>query len=171
MSKPKVRTPAVVDTNVPIVANRKAGEALDCAAKCARALHEITMSGLLVLDRCGLIFDEYRRHLSFAGQRGAGDIFFKWLSDNRYRRDRVAEVDLAEDPGRPGQFREFPDDPALAGFDASDRKFVAAARAHPDRPPVLNATDSDWWHHRDALRNHGVEVRFVCGEDRFRKRH
>jgi hypothetical protein len=163
----KRRMPAVVDTNVPIIANRRGGEHLVCAAACAKVLNEITKAGVLVLDENGLIFGEYKRYLAFSGQPGAGDVFFKWLSDNRYRPDRVARVPLAEDPSRPGEFVTFPNDPVLAAFDPSDRKFVAAALAHADRPPVLNATDSDWWDYRDALRLHGVTVRFVCGEERF----
>ena len=165
--KKKKRMPAVVDTNVAIVANHKGGEPLKCAAACADTLNEITKTGVLVLDEGGLIFGEYKTYLSFAGQPGAGDVFFKWLSDNRYKPDRVSQVTLVEDPARPGEFATFPADPALAAFDRSDRKFVAAVLTHPEKPPVLNATDSDWWDYRDALRPHGVTVRFVCGEERF----
>jgi hypothetical protein len=161
--------PAVVDTNVPIVANRQNGECLECAAACAKALNEITKTGLLVLDESGLIFGEYKCHLSFSGQPGAGDVFFKWLSDNRYRTDRVVQVSLAEDPERPGESVTFPNDPALATFDHSDRKFVAAALTHPEKPPVLNATDSDWWDYQDELRRYGVTIQFVCGEERFQR--
>lgn len=167
--KKKKRMPAVVDTNVPIVANHKGGEPIACAAACAQALHEITRTGLLVIDEGGLIFNEYKNYLSFAGQPGAGDYFFKWLSDNRYKPDRVAQVALADDPVRLGEFARFPDDPALATFDRSDRKFVAAALTHALRPPILNATDSDWWEHKETLLSHGVAAQFVCGEERFRE--
>lgn len=157
----------MVDTNVTVVANRKNDEPRSCAASCADALYEITRKGLLVIDDGELIFGEYKTYLSFAGQPGAGDYFFKWLSDNRYRTDRVARVALADDLTRPGEFEAFPDDADLAGFDHSDRKFVAVALTHSERPPVLNATDSDWWNYKDALLRHDVRVRFVCGEDRF----
>lgn len=165
----KLRIHAVVDTNVTIVANHKNEEPLSCAAACADVLHEITRTGLLVIDEGGLIFSEYKTYLSFAGQPGAGHYFFKWLSDNRYRPDRVAQISLVGDLARPGEFEAFPTDPKLAGFDHSDRKFVAVALTHPERPPVLNATDSDWWDYKDALKRHEVTVRFVCGEDRFRR--
>jgi hypothetical protein len=161
--------PAIVDTNVAVVANYKGGELLTCAAACAKALHGVTRTGLLVIDEGGLIFSEYRTYLSFAGQPGAGDYFFKWLSDNRYRTDRVVQVALPEDPGRPGEFAAFPTDPELAVFDHSDRKFVAAALTHPGRPPVLNAVDSDWWHHRDALQRNGISIQFVCGTESFQR--
>lgn len=157
----------MVDTNLPIVANNKLNEPLTCVAACTKALNEVTKTGLLVLDDANLIFNEYKSHLSFSGQPGAGDVFFKWLSDNRYRSDRVTHVTLAEDPRRPGEFAAFPDAPELATFDRSDRKFVATVLTHPARPSVLNATDSDWWDYREPLERHGVSVKFVCGETRF----
>ncbi len=94
----------MVDTNVAVVANRKASEPLACAASCAKALADIAAGGLLVIDAAGLIFSEYRRHLVFAGQPGAGDAFFKWLCDNRWNPKRVAQVELEDDPARPGEF-------------------------------------------------------------------
>lgn len=127
--------------------------------------------GLLVLDEGGQIFNEYRQqHLSFSGQPGPGDVFFKWLVDNRYNADRVSLVSLSRDPNKPERFTAFPNDPQLEAFDPSDRKFVAVALTHQDRPAILNATDSDWWKFKDALLANGVIVRFVCGEQRFQAR-
>jgi hypothetical protein len=59
-------------------------------------------------------------------------------------------------------YEEFPDHPGLADFDPSDRKFVAAANAHPDRPPILQATDSKWWGWSEALEACGLSVVFLC---------
>jgi len=39
--------------------------------------------------------------------------------------------------------------------------------AHPEHPPILNAVDSDWWHHQDALARHGVRVEFLCPDAPF----
>ncbi|MBC6473672.1 MAG: hypothetical protein GDA48_13345 [Hormoscilla sp. GM102CHS1] len=61
-------------------------------------------------------------------------------------------------------FQEFPQDPALADFDLSDRKFVALALAYPEKPPILNAVDSDWRNFHDRLSTHGVRVEFLCPE-------
>ena len=68
------------------------------------------------------------------------------------------------------EFDEFPDDPALKRFDEDDRKFIAVARAHPDKPPILQAVDSKWLNFRDALHQKGVRVEDLCPEDvqRFR---
>ena len=61
-------------------------------------------------------------------------------------------------------YREFPDDGELAGFDLADRKFVAVARAAGTHPPILNASDTDWWNDREALARNGVRVEFLCPE-------
>ena len=41
----------------------------------------------------------------------------------------------------------------------------AVAVAHPERPPILQAVDSQWWDFRDALRKNDVTVNFICTED------
>jgi hypothetical protein len=51
-----------------------------------------------------------------------------------------------------------------ANFDNSDRKFVAVANAHPDKPEILQATDSKWWGWKDALAKVGITVSFMCPE-------
>ena len=63
------------------------------------------------------------------------------------------------------EFEEFPDDPALDEFDPDDRKFIAVALAHPEKPPILQAVDSQWWDFRNAFRRHGVTIEFICEDD------
>ena len=41
---------------------------------------------------------------------------------------------------------------------------VAVARASGADPELLNATDTDWWHYREALKENGVNVVFLCPE-------
>jgi hypothetical protein len=123
---------------------------------------------LLVIDAGGEVFGEYRKHLSFAGQPGMGDLFFKWLVDNRYRPDRVTQTPLTPHPRREAGYLEFPDDPALQNFDFDDRVFVALACAHPGRPSILTAVDSDYWHHREPLAGLGVAVVHVCGYQHYK---
>jgi hypothetical protein len=63
-------------------------------------------------------------------------------------------------------FEEFPSDPALKAFDPTDRKFVAVAAAHPDRPPILQAVDTTkWWEMKEPLLEAGITVDFLCEED------
>ena len=121
-------------------------------------------TGKIVLDEGYRILSEYQDNLRSDGQPGAGDAFLKWVYDNQWNPQRCDRVHITPtDEGT--SFVEFPNDPDLTGFDLSDRMFVAAARAHPDSPPILNAVDTDWWIFRNALRRNGVTVEFLCETD------
>ena len=154
----------IVDTNVAVVANHGHERATSaCVAACAHNLQRITSgSETLAIDNKWHIVQEYRRQLKSSGQPGAGDAFLKWVLTYRANPSRCIQVAIT--PTKDERvFREFPADPELAGFDRSDRVFVAVALAHPDRPPILNAVDSDWAEYRKPLSTHGVQVDFVCG--------
>ena len=154
-----------VDTNVLVVANNKTPEAgPECVRACVDALEGIQKKGLLVLDEAMLIFQEYQNHCSFSGQPGVGDAFFKWVHDNRYNDHRCERVALTPSSDADQEFEAFPADPDLAGFDPSDRKFVAVALASTRKPTLLNAVDSDWWDYREALSRNGVKLIFLCPE-------
>ncbi|MCX6021071.1 MAG: hypothetical protein NTZ05_04965, partial [Chloroflexi bacterium] len=50
----------------------------------------------------------------------------------------------------------------LDTFDISDRKFIAVANAHPEKPPVMQGTDSKWVGWEAPLADVGITVFFVC---------
>ena len=153
----------VMDTNVAIVANGRAEQAgPDCKLKCIGRLRHIRDECRILLDDGNLILEEYRGRLSFSGQPGLGDSFFKWLHDNQANPSHCRKIPLNHHADR--DFEEFPDDPALSSFDRSDRKFVAVALASGTQPKVLNASDTDWWTYHAQLRQHGIEVDFLCPE-------
>ena len=52
----------------------------------------------------------------------------------------------------------------LSSFDPDDRKFVAVANAHPGKPPIMEATDRQWWGWKEALHDAGITVHFLCPE-------
>ena len=153
----------VVDTNVPLVANRQADQAgRECEAVCIQALRQVQAERRTLLDDKGLIIEEYRNRLRLSGEPGLGDAFFKWLWENQFNQEhcRIVPLTVHADRG----FAEFPDDVCLSSFDLSDRKFVAVALASGAGPHVLNATDTDWWRDRQALAENGVHVVFLCPE-------
>ena len=116
----------------------------------------------LVLDDRWIILREYMRNLRSNGA-DVGDRFLGWILANRDKRcDLVPITPVA---GSENEFEEFPDDPALEGFDPDDRKFFAVAVAHSEKPPILQAVDSQWWDFRYALRENGVTVAFICEDD------
>jgi len=156
-------TASVVDTNVLVVANGRAEQAgPDCVISCIKALMCLKKDGRIVLDDGMRILKEYKARASLSGQPGVGDAFFKWVWDNQFDAERCELVPIMPVDDSIETYEEFPDDPALRGFHADDRKFVAVARASPSRPPVLNAVDSDWWIFREPLERNGVVVKFLC---------
>jgi len=158
-----MRTPVIVDTNVLVVANGKASHVgIECEKACLEKLIRIRNNGRVLVDQSDFILAEYKRHLSHSGQPGLGDAFFKWLWDNQAQASICTKVDISPEDGSGTSFAVFPTDPELAGFDLSDRKFVATAIASEENPPILNATDRDWWQFREQLQNHGVSIEFLC---------
>lgn len=159
-----MRPHVVMDSNVAFVGNRQAEQAgPGCILACVDRMARIREHEKLVLDDGGRILEEYPRP---TGQPGLGDAFVKWVWTNLFdpKVCRLVQIEPHEERG----FAEFPDDEDLAGFDQDDRKFVAvavaAASASGKLPPILNASDRDWWDHRDALARHGVDVEFLCPE-------
>jgi len=154
----------VVDTNVPIVANRVGGVSAACVVACAHAVTSVMNDeSCLAIDVQRLIINEYMANLRQAGQPGLGDRFLKWVLTNQANSERCHRVEIHPHGDR--EFEEFPDRSDLAAFDRADRKFVAVALAHPRRPPILEAVDSDWWGAREALAAAGVRVEFLCEEE------
>lgn len=163
-----MKSAVVVDTNVPIVTNGDSEQASPkCVTACVERLRKITVleNERLALDNRWLIIREYQRNLRSEGQPGFGDAFLKWVLTNRANPDRCEYVSITPIDNYELDFVEFPRDPELTCFDLADRKFVAVALTHAQRPPILQAMDSKWWNYKDALRRNGVEVEFLCEED------
>lgn len=158
-------TALVVDTNVVLVANgQHCKVSVGCVAECVSRLQAIIDGGRLALDDGWLIIREYLRNGTDpnTGKR-PGDAFVKWSLRNRTNTDRVDQVRLQKHPAR--CFESFPDDADLINFDRAGRKFVAVACAHPQKPPILQATDAKWLDWAGPLKRCGVTVEFICRDD------
>jgi len=158
----------VVDTNVAVVANGHSEQASpECVISCGQRLLGITNgTENLVLDDRREVINEYSRNLRSSGQPGAGDAFLKWVLTHQANPERCELVHITPVEDVPiTTFHEFPSDPDLSDFDPDDRKFVGVALAHPQKPPILQAVDTGWWHFRDALLRNGVRVEFLCEDD------
>lgn len=155
----------LVDTNVPKTANLAIDpvaiphELVLCVKACIEVVQNVVKKGGLVLDSSNEIFDEYRQQLSMQGQPGVGDSFMKWVHDHQYTLPDIERVEITKNGE---SYDQFPAHAGLTQFDNSDRKFIAVANAHPDKPPVLQATDSKWWGWKDALSEVGITVYFLC---------
>lgn len=152
----------IVDTNVAIVANGKSPQAdPDCVIACIEILEEVYLSGIIVIDDSKHILREYMRNLSMSGQPGPGDFFMKWVWTNQADLTRCKQVNITSSK-HAGDFDEFPNDPKLKKFDRSDRKFVAVALKQNCTPLILNAVDTDWAEHYEALHELGLQIAFLC---------
>ena len=162
----------IVDTNVAVVANGKSEQASEeCVDTCIGRLEQIIRGETkLVLDADWIILDEYSRNLSSSGKPGTGDRFLAWSLRNRTNPEQCELVSVTPVTNLENEFEEFPKDSELANFDPDDRKFIAVALAHPEKPPILEAMDRQWWELRDTLRRNGVTVDFICEADIQRSR-
>ena len=155
----------IVDTNVAVVANGQSPQASpNCVDTCINRVERIIRGEeKLALDNRWIILSEYIRNLRSSGEPGAGDRFLLWLLRNKDTQCDLVSITPID--GSENAFEEFPDDPALDGFDPADRKFIAVARAHSERPPILQAVDSKWLNFHDAFLQNGVTVEFICEVD------
>jgi hypothetical protein len=158
----------LIDTNVAIAANGKSSAEPPCVIAAIERLQQLMAGEILVLDTAYHILNEYDNHLHHRGQPGVGDLFYQWALRNMHNARHCSPVSLLLDEDN--AFAAFPADAALAKFDLSDRKFVAAARTHPANPPVVVATDTDWHEHYAALTHNGVRIELICPEEMARPR-
>lgn len=154
----------IMDTNILVIANRRNTHAtLVCSKRCADLLQELQIKGIVVIDADFRILKEYCQNANQTGQPGIGDAFLLWVLRNRGTPlCELQAITILPSADGSENYSEFPSDPTLHGFDPSDRKFVAVCLAHPARPSIHNAGDSDWGNYRTALEKHGVVVREVC---------
>lgn len=148
----------VIDTNVAISANGKDTHAsMLCQLACIDLLENCKKLHI-VLDESSLIMDEYARHLSYAGQPGMGDMFFKYLHDHQHSSNKIHLVKITQVTDVNRGFDELP----VNALDPSDRKFLAVAVT--SSATIVNATDSDWLEQRELLESLRVNIRQLCPE-------
>ena len=153
----------VIDTNVTTTANRaNPGAPPACVVSSAKALQAVMSDGHVFIDDGGRIIAEYRQNLGFKGQPGPGDVFFKWLLTHEWGGEKVTRVAITPVAADDEDFEELSPPPRGVRYDRSDRKFLAVAAAHADRPPILQSFDSKWWGWQAALAKVGVTIHFLC---------
>ena len=154
----------VIDTNVLLVADGQAPQMTSmCREECLGRLQRVKDTEQVVIDTRWIILREYHNKLSPNQSPTPGSEFLKWLLQVQADARHVAPVTIT--PLDQGQtlFAEFPSDKALeAEFDPDDRKFIAAANAHPQKPPVLESADSKWLRWEPRLKAHGICLEILC---------
>ncbi|MEO5332505.1 MAG: hypothetical protein H7839_10815 [Magnetococcus sp. YQC-5] len=160
------KTPCLIDTNVPLTANGNNHLSLSCQLECSITLAEIMSNGVLVLDSQWKIIKEYQNKL-YPAKPGMGNNFLKWVLTHRTNPKKISYVTITPrlNTQDDTEFAEFPEHSGLKSFDRADRKLVAAANAHIPKAPIYQAADSKWLGWRAALRECGIEVKFLCKEE------
>ncbi|MDE0231496.1 MAG: hypothetical protein OXI56_08885 [bacterium] len=150
----------VVDINVLVVAEGDQTHAGDrCQETASLKLLHVRDQHSLVLDTSREILGEYAKGLGSGGASGPGELFFIWAVSSGGH--RYVELETHVDRG----FEAFPDDPRLDRFDWDDRKFVAAAVVSgTTETRIVNAVDSDYLLHKEALDEVGVVIQELCPE-------
>lgn len=155
---------AVIDTNVILVANGSHAEVCpDCVIACLDRLELIRRNGPVVIDDSYRILNEYQNKTLPRIEKRVGDAFVKWLLQNSANAAHVQKVKITET--QQDTFAEFPDAELQQAMDPADRKFVAVAASHPDRPPIMQASDCKWLDCCASLREHAIAVDFLCPAD------
>lgn len=158
-----VRKPIVVDTNVLIAANGADAEWKPIASACANRLQSVMDCGVVCVDHSGLILSEYGNKLPSRSRSGFGDMFYLWLAKHRANPSLCEHVTITQLVPPQDGFAEFPKltKQLAAKIDPSDRKFIAVAHAHPEKPPIVQATDSKWIGWKQGLAATGITIEFV----------
>jgi hypothetical protein len=135
-----------------------------CRIECAARLERVQMEEQVVLDDRWFILGEYHNKLDPNGKPTPGNLFVKWLLQRKAMPQHVSWVTITPtNSPEDTKFAEFPSDATLeAAFDPADRKFVAAANAHPEKPPILESADSKWLGWEPRLAAHGIRLEVLC---------
>jgi hypothetical protein len=154
----------VIDTNVLLVADGQGKHMSDaCRIECETRLTAVQAGEQTVLDDGWHILGEYMHKLNPNQSPTPGSAFVKWLLQRQGMVRHVSWVSISPTNQEKTKFEEFPKDvPLEEAFDPADRKFVAAANAHPDKPPILEAADSKWLGWEANLGVHGIRVEILC---------
>ncbi|MDR2870755.1 MAG: hypothetical protein LBV04_09915 [Deferribacteraceae bacterium] len=154
----------LVDTNVPLTADKMNDSDSDlagCAIKCLEQIQDIMQNYGLVLDS-GIdsgrkIMGEYGKNLT-KDKQSISYAFFMWAND--YLEHNYVTINETN-----GSYKEFPTNPELNSFDPADRKFIAVANSYKDKPiTIFQATDSKWLGFKEVLQTIGINIHFVCEE-------
>lgn len=154
----------VIDTNVLLVADGKHPDMGDnCRNECVERLQRIRDGERVLLDLQWVLLGEYGNKLKPNGPPTPGNAFLKWLYQVQADERHVVAINLTRMDKYDYDFVEFPADEKLRVLvDKSDRKFIAAANAHPDKPPILESADSKWLAWEPQLAAVGIRLEVLC---------
>lgn len=153
----------ILDTNVPTKASISPQlcheNELEMQKKCMKYIGDLVNNKetKLVLDADFEILKEYQNNV--CKNSNMGKIFFKWLY-NYYNQIQPEDI-IKLEKNRSGQYMDFPYDDDTENFDESDKKFIALANAHAEKPPIIEAADGKWLGYEAAFAKYGIIIEFL----------
>jgi hypothetical protein len=153
----------ILDTNVPVMAsvapNLCKDEELVMQKKCMEYIRQLTTKGdnKIVLDMKHEIMTEYENNVN--KNTSMGKLFFRWLYNYTPKMDMDDLLELKRDDR--GRYKDYPYDEITKNFDESDKKFVALANLHGEKPPIIEAADGKWLGYVDAFAKYGIKIEFL----------
>ena len=163
----------IIDANVVLLSGTPVKEIpqdqLLCAKKCFDFIKKFMENpdSNLVLDAEGRILKEYRGAGTLGGSPNMATMFCKWAHQHM---PRDAEDFISLEETGENVFAVYPDSEELKAFDPPDRKYIALAYGHRQKPPIAEASDSKWWGIRKELDKNGIKVLFI-DEDYIKKKY
>ncbi len=157
----------IIDANVALLAgtpvSRIPADQLVCARECMRFIRDFINNpeSRLVLDDEGRILKEYRNANNVGEAPNLATMFSIWAHQHlaMESQDFIHLDEIAQN-----EYKEYPDDDQLKAFDPPDRKYIALAYKHPEKPPIVEASDSKWWGIKEALKKYKIELVFIDEE-------
>lgn len=153
----------IMDTNVAAKAATPLedckSEEWDMQQKCVEFIGTFVKNpeSKLALDLNYEIITEYRNRIP--RNTNIGSIFWKWF--DTYLGTISLDDFVKLDRDKNGNYIAFPLEERTKDFDFSDRKFVALARTHSERPPIVEAADGKWLGFIEVFEEYGVHIEFL----------
>lgn len=164
----------ILDTNVPVKASYAVtdykDEELELIDACIKFIHDFIndSESKLALDLDWEILNEYNRNIKTTAM---GKEFLKWVNTYIGKADFSKDIIKLEKEGT--DYLAFPKDSELENFDLADRKFIALAMCHEEKPPIIQAADGKWLEYVEKLKEYGIHIEFLdqdYAESKYRKK-
>lgn len=158
----------IMDTNVAKIADfdDSPQASPECQQACVQFVEDIIRydKHRLLIDAKWLIMTEYRNVIKKKG--GIGEQLIRWVSKHMGDENLCMMLNITP---QNGTFTEYPDDTRLIGFDPSDKKWIALARAymhhhpHHPAPPIAQAGDIIKWRDFESVfGEYGIIILWMC---------
>jgi len=139
------------------IADAKTSSEADCIEECLNWLSKfVAGEDRLVVDDASKILNEYYDYV--LPNTEARRLLRRF---HRQPYDRMVFVRIEYD----SEYAKLPDTVnslRTGAFRVGDRRLIAVALACEPRPPIINATDSDWSEAKTQLENLGIVVQEIC---------